>query len=340
MDDALQHETRNLVESWMQHDAGMLGDYLVSDVEDPRVNVQSILTRHFIIVSLFGTRFEPLLEAELRFGSVLNWAQAIQGELASADDFAAVAHALKSGAADVEGIAIPAFVLQTYRGLPQPLGNTQIPNYIDLWLQLSASAAPGPTLPEAVLNLFERLWAEHLGNEPETDLSVLEPACGSANDFRFFERYGLARLCKYHGFDLCEKNVRNALQLFPKARFTVGNVFEIDAPDRGYDFSVVHDLLEHLSVRGMERALEEICRVTCRAFCFGLFNGWEADEHAVQPVNQYHWNRLSVLLLRQRLAQAGFEVQVVHIDTFLRWRFGCDRTHNKNAYTIFGERRK
>src|SRR6478609_7571666 len=119
MDEALQRETRNLIESWMQHDAGLLVDYLVSDVEDPRLNIQSILTRHFLIVSLFGARFERLLDAELRFASVLNWAYALQGELASSHDYAAIAHALRLGADDAEGIAIPSFVSSTYRLLPQ-----------------------------------------------------------------------------------------------------------------------------------------------------------------------------------------------------------------------------
>ena len=54
-------------------------------------------------------------------------------------------------------------------------------------------------------------------------LSVLEAACGSANDYRFIEAFGLARLLDYTGFDLCEKNIFNAKQLFPMAQFNVDN---------------------------------------------------------------------------------------------------------------------
>ena len=46
---------------------------LVQGVEDPRINVQSILTRHFLIEQLFGNRFAEVTEAELRFAVVMNW---------------------------------------------------------------------------------------------------------------------------------------------------------------------------------------------------------------------------------------------------------------------------
>src|SRR4051812_24408489 len=62
MDELLRTETVNLTKSWMQHDREMLRDYLVTGVEDPRINVQSILSRHFLNVALFGKRFEGLFE--------------------------------------------------------------------------------------------------------------------------------------------------------------------------------------------------------------------------------------------------------------------------------------
>ena len=42
-------------------------------MEDPRINVQSILTRQFLTKGLFGERFTSLMEQELRFGVVMNW---------------------------------------------------------------------------------------------------------------------------------------------------------------------------------------------------------------------------------------------------------------------------
>jgi hypothetical protein len=45
----------------MQHDAGMLRDYLVAGVEDPRLNLQSVLSRHFLARALTGERFRALM---------------------------------------------------------------------------------------------------------------------------------------------------------------------------------------------------------------------------------------------------------------------------------------
>jgi len=68
MEEHFEQETARLTKSWMQYDADTLRDYLVQDVEDPRINVQSILTRHFLIERLFGGRFRGLMDQELRFG--------------------------------------------------------------------------------------------------------------------------------------------------------------------------------------------------------------------------------------------------------------------------------
>ena len=58
------------------------------------------------------------------------------------------------------------------------------------------------------------------------------------------------------------------------------------------------------------------------------------SRNAVRPVEDYHWNTLSVERMRELFAQHGFEGQVVHIGSFLRWATGCDQTHNPNAYTF------
>ena len=68
---SLQAESDKLARSWMQHDAGMLRDYLVGGVEDPRLNVQSVLSRHFLTHALTGERFAALMEQELRFAAAM-----------------------------------------------------------------------------------------------------------------------------------------------------------------------------------------------------------------------------------------------------------------------------
>ena len=141
--------------------------------------------------------------------------------------------------------------------------------------------------------------------------AVLEAACGSANDYRFLDAYGIARLVNYTGFDLCAKNIENARALFPGVRFEVGNVFEIAAPDRGFDMCFVHDLFEHLSLAGMEATIKEVCRVTRQGICVGFFNMDEIREHRERPVDEYHWNTLSMVRVKELFARQGFAAQAV-----------------------------
>jgi hypothetical protein len=337
MDERLRSETEKLTRSWMQHDQRMLRTYLVAGVEDPRINVQSVLSRHFLIVALFDERFQSLIEHELRFAIVMNWAQEVLEQSAGVEDLNALRHALKVGADDAEGVPVPRFASETFKSLPAAVGDVTIPNYLgDL---LDGQPMRGPfAVPGGILATFEHVWSTVLANERPSPVSVVEPACGSANDYRFLDSFGLARLIEYAGFDLCETNLANARSMFPRACFQTGNVFEIQAPDRAFDYCVVHDLFEHLSIEGMERALSEIGRITRRGLALGLFNAHEGDDHIVRPTDEYHWNTLSVPKVRLQLERLGFQPQIIHIDTFLKWRFGCDRTHNKGAYTIFAER--
>ncbi len=338
MDARLHRELVNLAHSWMQHDSDTLRDYLVSGVEDPRLNVQSILLRHFLLVILFRTRFENVMEAELRFATVMNWALATLEQVAGPEDLRAIQHALETGADDAEGLAVPKFVTMTFQGLPAAPDGVPVPNYLEEWLDRAGQGSEVGALDDAVLSTFERAWAAALAKEGRAGLSVLELACGSANDYRFFERFGLARLIDYTGMDLCEKNIANARAMFPAARFESGNALEIAAPDAACDCCIAQDLFEHLSLDALERALDEVCRVTRRSVCLGFFNLHEGAEHIEQPLDRYHWNRLSVARLREGLHRRGFQVQIVHVETFLKWRLGCPQTHNPNAYTLFGER--
>ncbi len=322
----------------MRHDERMLNSYLVSSVEDPRTNIQSILTRHFLVVALFDKRFSQLLEHELRFALVMNWLRLMFEAAGGADDLRAIRHALATGADDAEGLAIPGFVSATRRSLPAALGSITVPDYLGAALQPPFDPEGHPALGDAELNTFQRLWAQALQPESPGRVSVLEVACGSANDYRFIHAYGLGRLIDYTGLDLCPKNVDNARRMFPQAHFQLGNVFALDWPDLAFDYCFVHDLFEHLSLQGLEAALSEICRVTRCGLSLGFFNLHEADAHLVRLSGDYHWNTLSVPKLRDLLERHGFRAQVIHIDTFLKWRFGCDQTHNKNAYTFLAER--
>jgi len=349
---SLQEESVKLARSWTQHDAGMLRDYLVAGVEDPRINVQSVLSRHFLVRALTGGRFNGLMEQEYRFAAAMNWLTGLAGRLHDAEELEAVLYALRQGADNAEGIEIPGFIVQVFAALPTSAGTVVIPNYVESFLRGTQFVQGRARPDERSLETFCGLWGSVLGTvgfetpapggtpgEPAggdacATVSVLEPACGSANDYRFLHAYGLARLVSYTGFDLCAKNIENACALFPDASFAVGNVFEIAAPDKAYDLCFVHDLFEHLSLEGMQAAVKEVCRVTRQGLCVSFFNMDEIRDHQVRPVDDYHWDLLSMARMREWFAACGFAARVVHIGTFLRQQVGCEQTHNPNAYTF------
>jgi len=360
MNPSLREETEKLTRSWMRHDSEMLRDYLVAEVEDPRVNLQSIFTRHFLAWELFGDRFEPLMREEYRFSAVMNSLRRLAGRFGDAEERDAVLHALRQGADNAEGLEIPQHIVQAYASLPRSAPVATIPNYIQEFLE---RWAPGPSAKmgdEASLNTFQDLWRSLLlpgrgapagVSQPEplasnaadaartAPPSVLEPACGSANDYRFLERYGFAARIAYSGFDLCPKNVENARRMFPGTAFNAGNVFEIDAPGLSFDYCFVHDLFEHLSPEGIETAVREVCRVTRKAMCAHFFSMDEIREHVIQPVDDYHWNLLSMERMRGLFSSYGFEAQVFHLGTFLLQRAGAGDYHNPTAYTFLLRRR-
>lgn len=336
----LEEESERLVRSWMRHDAEMLGTYLVADVEDPRLNLQSLLSRHFLLRALFGERFEGLMAEEGRFALAMNWLRRLFHRGGGPEAAACVLYALERRADNVEGIDIPEFMAQTFAALPKTVGDRVVPNYVRTFLEGAVTSTVQAGFEEPQLRTFFDVWRTALafpgGFPPEAPrLSVLEPACGSANDYRGLVGCGLDGLVDYTGFDLCSRNVENARALFPAARFQAGNVFEIPAAEGAFDLCFAHDLFEHLSMEGLEAAVAELCRVTRQGISIGFFNMDEIPDHEVRPVEEYHWNRLSMGRVRALFARQGFAAQVIHIGTFLREQFGGEDTHNPNAYTFY-----
>ncbi|MHC4505615.1 MAG: class I SAM-dependent methyltransferase [Planctomycetota bacterium] len=337
MDERFEKETRALIRSWMRYDREELRDYLVEDVEDPRVNVQSILTRHFLIEELFPDRFAALKEHELRFALVMNWLLAAMKGPDGDEVTNAALNALLGEADDGEGVAIPEFVRATFAMLPCEADGAGVPNYLVDAIVARPAEPSAQRIEERVLATFQSIWHGILEREADRRVSVLEMGCGSANDYRSLDAFGIARFLDYEGIDLCEKNTQNAREMFPDVAFETGNALEIDAVDGAFDCSFVHDLFEHLSVEAMERAIAELCRVTGRRLCVGFFNMSDRDEHVVRPVDDYHWNELSIGRTRALFEKHASTVEVIHVDALLRSRFGGE-AHNKGAYTFVVER--
>ena len=190
MERSLKLESEKLARSWAQHDAGLLRDYLVAGVEDPRLNLQSVLSRHFLARALTGERFSALMEQEYRFAAAMNWLTGLAGRLGDAGELELVLYALRRGADNAEGIEIPGFIVQTFAALPTAAGGLTIPNYIESFLSGTRLVKGQAKLHNPSLETFRKLWHQALKAElpssstkPSTPSS--EPACGSANDYRF-----------------------------------------------------------------------------------------------------------------------------------------------------------
>ena len=68
--------------------------------------------------------------------------------------------------------------------------------------------------------------------------------------------------------------------------------------------------------------------------CIGFFQMDETPEHLVRPIEDYHWNLLSMSRMKQSFARHGFASQAIHVSTFLVEQFGWGETHNNNAYSF------
>jgi SAM-dependent methyltransferase len=343
LNDHLRLETEKLARSWAQHEPDWLRDYLVAGVEDPRLNQQSILSRHFLIRALANDRFNALVQHEYHFAAVTDWLLRVTHQLVDPEELGVILFALRKGSDNAEGLEIPRFVSRTFAVLPTQVGGLAIPNYIEAFLTRTEPAEDPSILSNLLLNTFCAIWNAALSAEIPQPISgagpvrfsLLEPACGSANDYRFLHRYGLARFFDYTGFDLCHKNIENARALFPGVRFHQANVFEIAAPSKSFDFCIVHDLFEHLSLAGLEQAVQEVCRVTRRGLCLGFFQMDEISDHIVRPLEDYHWNLLSRARMAELCASNGFAAHPVHIGALLQHQIGCLQTHNPYACTFF-----
>jgi len=284
-----------LERTWTARSAEMLDRYLVSGYQNPRINVQSILLRHFLIARIGGTGSDDLAEGELRLAVELN-------------------EVLRLRAAEL-GVTMGSFL--------NP-----------------AKQAAVRRADESIADrehAFAERWMEALGGIRAKPISVLELACGSANDYRAFVEFGLASHLDYRGIDLTEKNVMNARRRFPDVPFEVGDVRSLRYGDREFDYVIASDVFEHLSLDGMELALDEAMRVTRRGLALTFFNMGEAPHHEVRPTRLYHWNRLSRPRIEERVRAQFESVRVVPVAAWLRERYGYAHSYNRHAYSLFAE---
>jgi SAM-dependent methyltransferase len=282
---------------WAGYRQDMLGRYLVSGYQDPRINVQSILARHMLVRALFGSEFDSLMREELAWAVELN-------------------DAIRVRAAEL-GITI--------RVTMKP------DRYADVQRVTEVIA---DRIPE-----FGRRWQDALADRQAPPLSVLEYACGSANDYGAFVDYGIARFLDYTGVDLSETNIANARRRFPDVNFRVGSVLSLPDPDRSVDYVIGFDIMEHLSLPAMQYAMDAAVRICRRGLYFAFFLMDEVPEHVDRPVRKYHKNLLSAPQVRQDMARRFGTVQLIRITDMLRDNFGYAHSYARRAYSLIAENR-
>jgi SAM-dependent methyltransferase len=286
-----------LERTWNARSAAMLDRYLVSGYQNPRVNLQSILLRHFLAERVVGPGFDDLQTGEIRLAVELN-------------------EALRLRAAEL-GVKMGSYLNASRQAavlrVDEAIADRER-TFVDRW--------------RSALAAHER------GRPP---LRVIELACGSANDYRAFVECGLAAHLDYRGLDLTAKNIENARRRFPGVAFEVGDVRDVKHPDGACDYVIASDVFEHLSLEGMERALDEAIRLATRGLALTFFNMSESADHEDRPTKLYHWNRLSRPRIEARLRERFPSVRVVPISRWLREEHGYTRSHNRHAYSIFAE---
>jgi ubiquinone/menaquinone biosynthesis C-methylase UbiE len=189
------------------------------------------------------------------------------------------------------------------------------------------------------VTVFGDRWREALAGEQAPPLRVMEFACGSANDYRAFADYGIARFLNYTGIDLSETNIANAKLRFPDVDFRVGSILSLTEPDSSVDYVIGFDILEHLSLQAMETVLATAVRIARRGLYFAFFRMDEAADHQEEPRGQYHYNLLSAPMMRRYMSERYSQVQLVHIAGMLKEQYGFPHSYeyNRRAYSLIAE---
>jgi len=290
-------EQKQLEKSWARHTPEVLDQYLVSGYQNPRINAQSILARHYLIRRLFGDEFDALMKDELAF-------------CAEAND------AIRQRAAEL-GVTIRAYT--------DPVKRAEVAEVCRIIADRE--------------DTFEKRWREVLADRTAEPLKVLEFASGSANDYRFFDSYGLAKFLDYTGIDLNRTNIDNARKRFPGVRFEQGSILDLPYDSGSFDYVIAFDIFEHLSLQAMEHAMAEAVRVAREGLLVAFFIMVDQPEHTERPKGDYHWNELSAPRIRAAMEKHFGSVDLVDVRAFLAEQYGFKHYYNVKAWSLFASNR-
>jgi len=121
-------------------------------------------------------------------------------------------------------------------------------------------------------------------------------------------------------------------------RINAQSILTTDLPDGSFDLLFCHDLIEHLSLAAMERALGEMFRIARSDVILHLFNGTWSGAHEVVPLGTYHRNRLSLERIAAFSERLGGHVTCLETAQWLREKIGSPGYHNPNAFSLIIEK--
>jgi SAM-dependent methyltransferase len=185
--------------------------------------------------------------------------------------------------------------------------------------------------------IFAERWRAALADREAPPLSVLEFACGSANDYRAFADYGIARFLDYTGIDLNDANITNAKRTFPDINFRVDSILSLPEADHSIDYVIGFDILEHLSPAAKRTAMDAAVRICRRGLHFAFFRMDEIPEDIVTPVRKYHRNTLSAPRMREYMGERFESAQIINIPKLLKRDYGAEHSYNPKAFTLLAE---
>jgi SAM-dependent methyltransferase len=169
------------------------------------------------------------------------------------------------------------------------------------------------------MELFQLRWRRLLEGRSSRQATVLEVPCGSANDYRHFHSYGLARHMNYTGVDLCQTNICNARAMFPNTTFEHGNVFDLE-PFGSHDYVFVADLFEHLSCEGIEAAVSQVVAAATKGIVvnfFAMSRRLHRHVYRTIPDRHYYWNTLSLSVMMRLFAATGMQVTPIVLSDYV-----------------------
>jgi SAM-dependent methyltransferase len=358
-------ESENLRNAWLRHPAGFLDSYLIQGVENPCINPQSVVTRSLLVDTLMPGAHRDLAEQEMLYSACACTTIAAAGR-GLFDLFTA---ALEGEPGADAALPLPTFLKKirderpqlpfSLRGVWQQIFHAIMNSYNGfaspfepLWRERLAAIkdvqpTPAGQTPSPPLEEKDRMRG--IGQKADEEVTsrahqssaqissrptLLEVACGSANDFRYFPRYGLDTLINYTGADICPTNVANAQRRCPTGTFLEGNALALPFPDKSFDFYLTFDLFEHLSLAAMQQALREAVRVTRRKLWLSFFSLEDRPEHLEVPSPPYYLNVLSIARTVEELSRLGCDATVIDLPADWSHKFPGYQHYNPRARII------